>query len=247
MRSKILALMFVSLFLVGVVSASCDGYGANNLGTFKQGESVELQQTCDSCTYVNLSSVIYPNSSTSYSNAAMTKNGIEFNYTFSNTTDLGDYLYKVFGDKDGVTQSETFCFSITPSGDSLDEGKAKLYSILMIAFFILFIATTFIAWRIPMDHHRDEDNQIVSLNKLRYVKPILFFFAYILFVFFFGFVDVLAGSYFSITWIASTFSVIEEILLIGILPAFIIVAWNIIVEMVASKELKEILAFRSGI
>lgn len=56
--------LFMSLFLVNLVSATnpC-GNDNSYLGTFKQGGIINLKQTCDDCSYVNLSNVSYPNSS----------------------------------------------------------------------------------------------------------------------------------------------------------------------------------------
>jgi hypothetical protein len=125
---KIFIFMLMCLMVFPLVaSASC---GSNNIGTFKSGETISLRQTCDTCTYVNVSSVTLPNSSLIYINKAMTKTGIEYDYSYL-VSDLGDYFYVVRGDKNGVDQSETFCFGVTPSGASGSD-NIVLYIILII-------------------------------------------------------------------------------------------------------------------
>lgn len=112
---NLIRMFIVGLFifsLINIVSADID------LGGFKQNECIELRQTCDSCTYVNLSSVTRTgaNSTTWYLDDAMTKNGVDYNYTFCNTSINGDYTYSVYGDKDGSLSTESGYFQISPSG-----------------------------------------------------------------------------------------------------------------------------------
>lgn len=115
MKSKLFFFLILLLVLPLISSASCV---ENNLGTFKQGEIINLRQTCDTCSFVNLSGVTIPNSTTIYFNEMMNKTGIEYNYQFTNTLTIGNYFYTVLGDKGGIDTSETLCFEITPMGES---------------------------------------------------------------------------------------------------------------------------------
>lgn len=109
MRKLLLSLIF-GLFLFSLISAESD------LGTFKKGECVNLYQLCDNCSYVNLTSITYPNSTTTTLNNAMIKNGVDYSYSFCYTMLEGNYFYKVCGNKGGTFQCETIKFSINPSG-----------------------------------------------------------------------------------------------------------------------------------
>src|SRR3990167_9658863 len=85
MKNKILLSLILSIFLISFASAAI-----SNLGTFKQGTCVDLLQTCAFCTYNNITSVVYPNSTNAISGEIpMTKIGTSYNYTFCNTTALG--------------------------------------------------------------------------------------------------------------------------------------------------------------
>jgi hypothetical protein len=127
--NKLIISMIIGIMLLSLASATtCDG---SNLGIFKQGEVINLRQTCDSCTYVTLSSITYPDSTTSTIITNMTKTGIDYNYTFNDTDNPGSYYYSVFGDKDGLMASENFCFEVTPTGNSFD------VSIAILGIFIL--------------------------------------------------------------------------------------------------------------
>jgi hypothetical protein len=144
--SFVLLLMFM-ICLVGAESNPC-GNSGSFLGTFKQGEIINLKQICDTCSYVNISGVKYPNSTIENINLEMTKNGIDYNYTFSNTTQSGCYTYSVYGDKDGSIKAEVIDFEINPTGISSSESRTtavsrSIYFTFGIAI-ILLIAFIFI-------------------------------------------------------------------------------------------------------
>lgn len=102
-----------SIFLIGLASAVNDcGNDNSYLGTFSRGENITLKQPCDSCAFVNLSSISYPNSTVQNFNIAMTQNGVEYTTLFTNADDFGCYSYSVLGDKGGVNAQETIDFRI---------------------------------------------------------------------------------------------------------------------------------------
>lgn len=135
---KLMLLLIISTLFVSGVSAEINPCGNEQsyLGTFKQRDTINLMQTCDSCTYVNLSSITYPNSNVDFFNTAMTKQGYEFNYSFSNTSQLECYSYKVCGDKDGTLRCESISFKITPSGE---EGTLWIYLVAFVIGFFLIV------------------------------------------------------------------------------------------------------------
>lgn len=154
MKNKLM-LMVLGLFLVSIVSAVCPSDVTTLTGSpFKQGNSIELKQICDTCTYVTLSSISYPDSSSVYINENMTKLGINYNYSFSNTTLNGQYGYSVLGDKDGSIASESFCFEVNPSGISPSDSKTATISLAIWILFaiavILFLCFAFIKSKPPI-------------------------------------------------------------------------------------------------
>jgi hypothetical protein len=84
-----------------------------DLGTFQQNSPVEIK-TILNTTSVNISTISYPNSTLIISNQAMTKNGLNFNYTFYNTSKLGTYIYSYFDAEGNVYVNS---FTITPTGN----------------------------------------------------------------------------------------------------------------------------------
>jgi len=128
---KKLILLFSIVFMIFLVGAT------SNLGTFKQGDCIELYQLCDNCTYVNLTSITFPDSTLTTIGSSMTKSDVDYNHTFCNTTVLGDHSYKVCGDKDGVFSCEVIDFLITPSGRS--DNSSYFIVIILIIYAVAFI------------------------------------------------------------------------------------------------------------
>lgn len=151
---KILLYMIIGLLAINLASAEVNPCGNDN--SFikgRQNDIVTLKQTCDSCTYVNLSSITYPNSTLVIYNSAMTKNGIEFTTPFSNTNILGCYTYVVFGDKDGTLQSETIDLKVTSTGEEVGSSQTiVIIGILgaMALFFGLGRAFNKDKWKIKL-------------------------------------------------------------------------------------------------
>ena len=111
MKKQIIYFGIIMLFFISIVSAE-----QSNLGTMKQNSCFSLYQSCDDCSYVNLTNVKYPNGTIESFNVAMSKTNQNFNYKFCNTSAIGDYTYTVAGDKNGVYSTEVIGFSISPSG-----------------------------------------------------------------------------------------------------------------------------------
>lgn len=159
MRNKILMLLHVltiSIFLISLASAEINPCGSTNsfLTYIKQGNNISLYQQCDSCSYVNLSSVRYPNSEIENMNVEMIRNGIDYNYSFSNTTQSGCYSYSIYGDKSGVMKAEVIDFMVNPTGIPPSESRTTAVSRTIYFTFgiaiILLVAFLFIKSKPPV-------------------------------------------------------------------------------------------------
>lgn len=135
---KIMITIIIALLLVSPIilaeGEECDGV---YLGTFQQYSEIALKQICDTCTYVTISTITFPNSTIINVDENMTRSGVNYNYSFSSTGSLGYYYYDVFGDKDNEIRTETFCFNITPSGFVGTIGFYVLILVLSLGIIIL--------------------------------------------------------------------------------------------------------------
>lgn len=142
MRKIILLTLLIGIFLVSLIAAQNPCGNENSfLGTFQQNQEIQLKQTCDSCTFVNITAISYPNGTTINHNVAMTKSGVNYNYLFNNTNSLSCYSYDTLGDKDSSIAVETIDFMVTPNGklQSTSQGiGSAMYLVLMIILMFTF-------------------------------------------------------------------------------------------------------------
>jgi hypothetical protein len=107
-----------------------------SLPPIKQYDCVMISQICGNCTYINISSISYPNSSKAVEEVAMTKNGTEYNYLFCDTSNLGEYQVKGYYDKNGIVDVWTYPIDVTTTGNN-DNYVIPLF--LGLGAFILLI------------------------------------------------------------------------------------------------------------
>ena len=124
------------MFLISLVSAE----ECSLPNPIKQGDTIELTQTCRNCTDVNLTKVVRPNQSISLlGQFEMTGNGSNYNFTFSDTNTVGTYFYTAEGDPNGILIPPQSCsFKVTPNGDELDNPQ----SIIIIGLIFVLILLT---------------------------------------------------------------------------------------------------------
>lgn len=112
-KMKKIILFMMCIALISLASAGL-------IGPFKQGQDINLPQTCDDCTYNNITSILYPNSSIAISNVQMAKDGTFFSYTLNGgyTNILGTYIINGVGDLNGVATVWAYDFDVTPTGET---------------------------------------------------------------------------------------------------------------------------------
>jgi len=159
MKLNIFIFIFLGLLLINFTSAT-------DLGVFKQNECILLYQLCDICTYVNITSVKLPNSTIININEQMDRNGVDYTYSFCNTSLLGEYQYSVCGDK-GTFICEEIRFEVTPSGKELEISKSISYLsfilflfILMGVFYVLHKTVDFKKWNNKIISRYENKNYI---------------------------------------------------------------------------------------
>lgn len=137
--NKIYIIPYIILF---VVLSSFSFAEVQTLGTFKINECIDLIQTCDNCTYINFSSVVYPDGTFEILDLNSTNQGTTFNQTFCNTSQIGAYIINTVGDLNGVKTSGNYNLYINPSGivgnDNTVGIIVPIFSIL-INLIILFL------------------------------------------------------------------------------------------------------------
>jgi len=167
MRKLLLILLFIPLITAG------------SFGTGIIDECIDLEIGCGNCTYVNISKIIYPNNTDAVTNVATTQSvdGVTYNYTFCNTTSYGEYHVYSFGDDDGyitLSEDEYDYFIITGSGFTFEQPKAIFYIAMIVLFGCIFILTLYLTTKLPSGNVTDGFDNIISINWLKYLRPVLF-------------------------------------------------------------------------
>ncbi|TET07430.1 MAG: hypothetical protein E3J83_05070 [Candidatus Atribacteria bacterium] len=197
MKKLILILIF-SIILISFASTQ-----QQSLGPVKQNDCIQIIQTCSDCTYNNISRVLYPNKTVVLSNVAMTKDDTYYNYTFCNTSTLGNYIVNGYGDLGGTKTSWTYDFEVTPTGFILETSESILYIIILIVTFLLFLAFLYPAITLPYSNKTNEDGSITRITKTKYLKLLSAWFAYGFFMWFLQTLNGISSSFIKLTYLSN--------------------------------------------
>lgn len=145
-RNKLIMKSFILSVILGIILISCINYVSaeqQSLGEYDPNDCVRLIQTCGSCTYNNITSLVSPNSTTLLSEVEMIKSGTEYTYSFCNTSMEGTYIVNGVGDLDGTNTVWAYDFVI---GKELTFGKAILnfgFIFVLVIFLVISIIGIF--------------------------------------------------------------------------------------------------------
>lgn len=130
---KIFLIILIGILLSTQVSSVIE------LKSVRQGDCIDLYQSCPTCTYSSIRTIKFPNGTISEVNLAMDKSNFDYTYEFCGTNLLGDYFYIVNGDKGGVgyESSEEGTFEVTPSGFTNTLGFYIVILLLSIGLVVL--------------------------------------------------------------------------------------------------------------
>ena len=177
---KVLGLLatigFVLLIAMQVVSAE-----VFSLPTTQANKCIQLVQTCSNCTFVNVSTVSFPNQTILNLNQQMSNPTPSFyNYTFCRTQDVGYYSYSTFGNPDGQQSTASISFEVTTTGTNISTSQGILYAISFAILLPLFFLFLFGAIMVPFDNPRNSEGYIEGINYYKYAKIMLWVFSYII-------------------------------------------------------------------
>jgi hypothetical protein len=172
---------YLTFVLIAILVLTLCAVSATSIGTFKQSEDIELYQTCNNCTYCNFTSIKYPNSTNILTNRETTKAGTYYSYKLakSNLSVLGTYVYCY--DCGNAAEKSTGCidFNVNMTGEELTQSKATFYLGLLALLIFLFVVNVVAIPYLPSGDNTDEEGKLISVNQLKYLKPILIFTAYL--------------------------------------------------------------------
>ena len=236
-RNKLLLYIVISsILMIGLVSA------VETIGTKKQNQCIDLIQTCSNCTYVNISSVLYPNSSTALTQVSMTQDGVIYNYSFCSTSELGEYIVNTFGDDDGVVTVSSYTFEVTPSGKLAKIADSILYNLFVIMLFGVILTLTFFVFIMPNTNERDNGGFETKVIRMKYIRVIFIALIYALTIVLLNLLNGLAVNFSSLSMFWNLLGFLFEIMLRLAWPfTVILIAWIVVMlihDSNLSKKLK---------
>jgi len=212
---KLLLTFILGMFLISSISA------LDNLGTFKQNDCVRIVQTCATCSYVNIAG-----------------DG-EWYYDFCNTSLIGRYDVRGKGDLSGTDTSFATWFDVNGTGYELTQQRTFIYLGLIGLLIFLFVVNIIVIPMLPSDNNRDEEGVLISVNQLKYLRPILYVTAYFLLMSIIYTSSNVALAYMGTTMFGSFLFMIFKIMFALALPMVFVWFIYLLHQAVTDKELKK--------
>jgi len=198
-------LIFITLLIcISFVSSACPE-GEGYLGNKELNECVRITQTCASCSFVNISSIILTTSNVSLtSNVGMTSFGNgEWIYDFCNTSSFGNYFIQGMGDLEGTNTNFKSCFDI---GQNMTIPESIIYVLFTVILFGLFLTMLFFITTLPNENSKNENDVVIGIVKLKYIRILLIAICYPVFLIMLNLLNGLAINFASLGIFAGTLS-----------------------------------------
>ena len=232
---KILLLIIFGIFLISLVGAT-----QQTLGTFKRGDCMQMIQSHGNTTYNNISFVYQINNATLYNiSAKMTKVGTFYNYTFCNTSAVGEYIVNGFGDPDGEKTAWTYNFWITPSGKESSTGESILYFLFTLILFGLLVTMFYFIIVLPGGNEKNEIGTDIGIVKLKYIRIFLIALVYPFTMILLNLMNGLAVNFTTLSIFSGTIGFLFEIMLRGAWVFTILIFIWIIYLLIKDSNVKK--------
>ncbi len=236
MENKTWILVLVGLFLISFTSsANCDPWQ-----TFTQDTQIDLIQKCPSCSYVNITSITYPNG-TVFLNEDMTQTNINFNYTLPDSSQVGVISYGTIGDKNGASPPnyEELCVRITKTGQTFETPESLTYFILAFGVLLLFLLSFYFLIATPYENEVNKKGAVIKITKLKYVKLGLILLTWVLFTWFLNILIGLSDNFVSLTMYYGFFGFIFQTMNNLAIPLGLVILVISIFEIIRDADLYE--------
>ena len=210
---KLLLTSILVIFFLSFASAQIQ-----SLGTVRMGDDINLIQTCDNCTFNNITSVLYPNSTQTIGEFDMTKRGTVYNFTLSsdNATAVGTYIVNGFGDLDGIDTVWNYDFEITSFGTKISN-SGIIYAVLLLIIFAMDLLVFFLIYMLGRENYRDGVGNFIGISLKKYIRAVLIGISYGLILITLNLMNAAANTTSEITQFAGIIG--------GIFSAMLSVAW----------------------
>lgn len=235
---KIIITLFVlAFFIIPLTSAD-----SANLPPIKQGTTLPLVQYCANCTFINITSMTYPNGTTITLNYPTQLFGSDtyVNYSWTDTNQLGTYIYGTLGDPNGILISQPVSRDVTATGQTLTLSISLLYIALFFVSLLFFAGLLIAGLYIPSSNNVDEmTGYVIAVSNAKYLKIIAWGFAYLALISMTYFSYIISYSFLSMEFLTTILLFTFRLETILILPGFILLIYILIANAVRDHKLGE--------
>ena len=238
---KLRSIYFFLILTFILIVLSIGKVNADSFGNFQQNQPANLMPQCQNSTYLNISK-IYTNTYTYLDTETITtKTGNVYNYTFTNTSELKTYYVYFHCDLNAIDTPVSSYFIVSTTGTEINQSQGLIYIIMFIGLLLIFIITIYGAIKFPWKNPRDDEDYVIGLNDLKYVKVVLWVCVYLELLFIVSILKNISGSFLPNEGTFYFFQTIYLFMLIGLLPFFPLLIFFTIVLWLSDKKTQKML------
>ena len=237
MKNKLTYLILIATILICIMPLSL----AQDYLPHKQNTNFELLISSNNATSCNWTYIQYPDGSKFSSQKVMTKQSTDFNYTINsgNFSQLGSTCLGITCYDEITYESGSVCREVTSTGTNLSTSQSIIYFVFLLASIGLFFLCLYYSIKIPWQHQRNEEGEVIGINDLRYVKMFLVVITYIILMFISGLLRSIIANFIPELGVSSFFEWIFWIMLSCLWPLVIISFVVGIILFLNSKKLQK--------
>jgi len=243
-KIKKLTCVFVFIFIITIALINAETFAESTEIDFKKTCTNSTNSICSPTANCNIT-IKYPNSSYAVEGGVMDNNNQgSFNYTLasSKTNELGKYYWDMFCCDGGTCGEGHGYFTITKTGVELTQEKAWIYLGSLALLIFLFVINLGGISLLPSSNNKDQDGIILSINSLKYLRPVLWGIAWLLLLAIFFISSNVTYLYLETKLVGDFFFMVYRVMFVLTLPMFVIWFVFLIAKVVQDKEIKNLIS-----
>lgn len=186
--------------------------------------------------------IVAPNYTIIENNSVMTNPGNGFpNITLKTSKAIGNYDAFYTCCRYTECDSESFQFSVTGSGEEATVAQGIIYVVLLGASIFVFVLILYGAIKTPWKHTRNEDNRILQVNDMKFVKLFLGAMSYLVLMWVFWLMKTISEAFLYIEAVHGLFNFLYWIMLSLLLPIWVVSMFFALVLFLENKKFKKAL------
>jgi hypothetical protein len=143
----------------------------------------------------------------------------------TNFSFLGTYAYVIQCNSTVFGGFASGIFDVTYSGRGIDVSESLLVFLLLVLYLVIIVAILWFTSRIPDGDSTDDLGQLIGINYVKHLRPVMYGLVYVLGVLFFFLLANMSFAYLPDTLLAQTFFVMYRV---GFLVGIILVPLRVI-------------------